>query len=74
MTGRVVHGHKKTKGYKEMRVRKIREERITKPAALMGKGRHILLVSKGIKAVRKLPFALPQKQVGAAQAATNYLQ
>ena len=41
---------------------------------LMGKGSYRALQNKAIKAITKLAFALLQKQVGAAQAATNYLQ
>ena len=40
----------------------------------MGKGRYMLLQNKAIKTITKLAFAVLQIQVGAAQAATNYLQ
>ena len=56
-----------------MSPQKIRTTQITKPAAFMGKGRYILLQKKVIQTITKSHFAMLQKQVGAAQAATNYL-
>ena len=73
-TGMGGHGHKKINGYKKMCAQKIRVKQITKPAAFMGKGKYMLLQNKAIKAITQPAFALLQKQVGAAQAATNYLQ
>ena len=57
-----------------MSAQKIRSKQISNPAALVGKGSHMLLQNKVIKAITKLAFAVLQIQVGAAQAATNYLQ
>jgi len=57
-----------------MSAQKIRSKQISNPAALMGKGSHMLLQNKVIKTITKLAFAVLQKQVGVAQAATNYLQ
>jgi hypothetical protein len=57
-----------------MCAQKIRVKQITKPAAFMGKGKYMLLQNKAIKAITQPAFALLQKQVGAAQAATNCLQ
>ena len=40
----------------------------------MGKGSYMALQNKAIKAITKQVFAMLQKQIVAAQEATNYLQ
>jgi hypothetical protein len=41
---------------------------------LMGKGRNVFLQTKGIKAITKNALCNISNKIGAAQAATNYLQ